>query len=111
MDKSEALKVGSTIWKFDLNHRVYIGVRTSPDYRSHWVPCRIQRETTRSWVTNSGDKVPKKGSHDTFAFAMKEVDDDVWRTRHRRHISDKVYGASADQLRRVAEILNYDIDQ
>src|SRR5690348_13336803 len=73
------LAVGSTIWVFDCNRRVYAkDGRGGPIYREHWRPVKIASETSRSWITDWGQKVPKKGEHHGVCFTEKEVDDKSW---------------------------------
>jgi len=113
------MRVGDTIWLFDINHREYsaltpeenaIGKRYSSGgaiYRSYWVPCEIKDETSRSWVTNRG-KAPKRGGHDGWAFCKSEVDDDVWVNDHRYKIVRVLQSCGdAEVIREVAGLLGY----
>jgi hypothetical protein len=63
--------VGSKVWIFDLNNRVYADKKIAkgqlwysgaPIWREHWVPKVITGETSRSWLVSSheGDRLPTK---------------------------------------------------
>ena len=116
------LIIGSTVWVFDHNHRVYrkdangrsVG---GPIYREHWVPTEITGETARSWITRYG-KFPKKdqecslipqGGYSplTVAFTEAAVDDNVWQRDHAVRIADLVRNADAHTLRKIAELIEY----
>jgi hypothetical protein len=107
------IKVGSTIWRFDDNHRVY---DRGPDgraiggaiYREHWVPVVIRSETSRSWIVPYG-KCPKKGDHHGFAFSAAEVDDDCWVHSNGGRLSNAVLRCKdASKLRAIADILGWE---
>jgi len=57
------MKVGDTIWEFDVNRRKYAkGISARPIWKEHWRPCKIVGETTRSWLIGPEwnlQKVPK----------------------------------------------------
>jgi hypothetical protein len=109
--------IGSTIWVFDKNNRVYappergrIWVSGGPIWREHWRPVRIVAETSRSWVLESGGtKVPKKGaSPSLFAFSQAEVDDQVWVHDNKYRISTEVERLTSPALlRKVAALISY----
>lgn len=67
--KKPTLKIGSPIWVFDPNRRVYPKNRTvasAPIWREHWVKMRIVADTRVSWLyafsekSWSEQKVPKR---------------------------------------------------
>jgi hypothetical protein len=107
--------VGSTIWRFDPNRRVYPKPETGrilpscgPIYREHWVPVVITGETSRSWLWGHRRdvKIPKRGPHPGFAFTQEEVDDDVWARASRHRVSRAVeHCQDVTKLRQVAAIL------
>jgi len=103
--------IGQTIWIFDINRRVYREPRSmsgSPIYREHWRPVRIDAETSRSWVTQYGEKIPKKGEHRGVAFTEQEVDDDVWCNSHRSKIADAIYRLEdVATLRAIADLVGF----
>ena len=106
------LKVGGTIWQFDLNRRIYKpkqpGEKHSyggPIYAEHWRPVEIKSETSRSWVTIHG-KAPKTGPHGGWAFTQNELDDDVWIHDNRHRLSSAVMLCrDIDKLRAVETAL------
>lgn len=65
-------------WIFDENRRRYkvdekgrsVG---GPIWREHWVKVEIAGETSRSWITKCGLKVPKKGGRG-YAFCEADID-------------------------------------
>ena len=75
---SDLLGIGSTIWRFDENHRIYKDKHSGPDYRCFWRECVITGETSRSWIVGNWGKCPKRGDHTRWALTAQEVDDDVW---------------------------------
>lgn len=106
--------IGSTVWRFDENYRVYqrndqgraIG---GPIWREHWRPVAIVGETTRSWITSSGDKVPKKNaSHYQWAFSEDEIAGRAFVHEHGYAIGRHV-GALRDYatLKAVADLISY----
>ena len=101
------LGIGSTIWRFDENHRIYKDKHSGPDYRSYWLECKITGETSRSWVVGPYGKCPKKGEHFGWAFSAEEVDDDVWAKDERRHIISCVERCGVATLRAVAALVGY----
>lgn len=105
------LGVGSTIWMFDSNRRVYDKNKGgNPIYREHWRPAKITGETSRSWITDRwGQKVLKRGPHPGAAFTQEEVDDDVFINDNRYTISDAVRRCrDAATLRAVALLVGYE---
>jgi len=50
--KLKNLKVGDTVWVFDINRRVYDGngLGAKIIYREHFRPVHIIGETSRSWI-------------------------------------------------------------
>ncbi len=103
------MKVGDTIWYFDVNRRVYPpkgSVSTACIYREHWRPVEIKSETSRSWITLYG-KAPKKGGRG-WVFTEQEIDGDVWREHHAWKVGRMVERCrDAEKLKRVAEIVGY----
>lgn len=115
------LKVGSTVWVFDANYRVYQtrNERTRIRYlvyREHWRPTTITGETRISWETVRG-KFPKnldrrlyikRGERSFWVLASQaEVDNDIWRHEHHYDISRMVENLDPATLRKVAELIGY----
>jgi hypothetical protein len=106
------LGIGSTIWMFDINRRVYPKPRSEysggPIYREHWRPVTIEGETSRSWVTSwYGKKVPKRGKSQGIAFTEAEVEADVWAKEHRSKIVRMVERCEIETLKVIAKAVCY----
>ena len=85
------------VWVFDQNRREYAqpthkeraaGKVWGPlVWKSHWRPQQVVGETSRSWILQGGEKVPKKNANPRrYAFSELEVDQMAWDHDHRRHI-------------------------
>lgn len=109
------LRVGSTIWYFDENRRIYAerepgrpGPHSGPIYYEHWRPTKITGENRVSWITNYG-KASKRGPHPGWAFSLTEVDEDCWMHGHRYEIVRLVERCrDAEVLRKIAAILGWE---
>lgn len=110
-----ALGIGSTIWRWNENRRVYAKSTDgrslgAPIYRHHWEPHTIEGETSRSWVTGpkwEGAKAPKRGPHPGWCYSEAELDLACWVADHRYQIMEKVRMAEPTQLLEVARALGY----
>lgn len=103
--------IGNTVYVFDMNRRVYRkdGVGAGPIWREHWRPEKVSSETSRSWVTDHGTKIPKKG-HDprSFAFSLGQIESQAWVQEHRYKISSMVERClDPVKLQQIAEIVGY----
>lgn len=106
------MKIGDTIYTFDINRRVYDkpGLGGSIIYREHFRPHVIVGETKLSWVTDRGGKAKKKASTPRERggfFTAEEVEDDVWQHSHRHRLRDLLDRADPKTLRKVADVLGY----
>jgi hypothetical protein len=120
------LKIGSIVYHFDQNHRVYEddkGNKTSsPNYRKYFIPLKIESETKQSWITQYGYKVPKKGEgsirkvridtrgqfHGTFFLTNEAVQEDIWMHDHKYKIQRALENVwDVTTLKKVAEIIGY----
>lgn len=113
-DVPREVGIGSVIWRFDVNHRVYLkdpntGRSTGgPIYREHWQRYTITGETPRSWITSCHSKVPKKGKHDGWAFSESEVDDYCWVEEYRHSLIREVSSCRNPAiLRKIAALIGY----
>ena len=102
-------------WVFDINHRVYERDENnrcygSPVWIKHWVEQKIVGETSRSWVTSYGKKIPKKGGKG-IAFDWEEVEQSAWVKRNRFNIAKEVQFLGYEKLKKVAEIISYKGDK
>jgi hypothetical protein len=108
--------IGSTVWVFDENHRVYARDANGrapggPIYREHWVPVTITSETRVSWVINRWDKkLPKKrpaGYRPRYCVSQAEIDEECWADDYRYAIVRHVEWCDPATLRKVAELVGY----
>ena len=125
------LGIGSVVWRFDENRRVYDyprGFRVAgPKRRPQWVEWEIRGETARSWIAvrkgskiedeaglrAGGAKIPKRATPEQarqlgFALTEQAVEDDVWQHEHRYRVVTALEQADAAMLRKVAELIGYD---
>jgi hypothetical protein len=119
-----ALGVGSTVWIFDENRRVYPdgpdGRRsfgTRPIWREHWRPTMILSETRVSWCLEGRRKISKRGlaASTVRGVLTSEADLDAacYVHEHASKISDRVGRISggrqaAGMLRQIAALVGYD---
>lgn len=110
------IKIGSTVWVFDKNRRVYppkqpgdIWSKGNPIYREHFVPAVITDETSRSWIIGSWNrKVPKNGPHEGYAFTEQEVDDACWANDHRYKLVQHIERLrDIPLLKKIAEVSGF----
>ncbi len=119
------LKIGDVLYHFSENRRVYAPGGGSPIYREHFEPHTIVGETKLSWLVapwknaplDRCTKVSKKDmssarSH-TFGsrgyFTAEGMEDDIWQHSHKHKICDLINRtATANQLREIAKIINYE---
>ncbi len=111
---NEPIGIGSTIWIFDENHRVYhkdTAGRSEggPIYREHWRPVVITGETSRSWIIGSrwDLKIPKHGPHPAACFTEAEMNDYCWANDYRSKVVRCVERCDAAKLRQIAAIVGY----
>ena len=113
------LKIGDTIYRFDINRRVYQkdanGRATgSPIYREHFSAHRIDGETKFSWLAD-GFKINKKTMHENVPnysghqwYTADEMEGAVWMHEHRHQIMRAIERAPITQLRQIAELVGYE---
>lgn len=120
--------IGSKVWLFDLNRRIYPPKkpceaygRGGPIWREYWNPdnpCTIVAETRDSWVTKSGYKIPKKDPSVTrpdkrtgwtraVAWSLEEIDELAWAHDHCHQIAERVRQCDVKTLREVAKLVGY----
>lgn len=125
------LGIGSAVWRFDSNRRVYDyprGFRVAgPARRPQWVEWEIRGETARSWIAirkdskikdeaglrAGGAKIPKRATPEQarqlgFVLTAQAVEDDVWQHEHRYRVVTALEQADVATLRKVAELIGYD---
>ena len=107
--------IGSTIYIFDRNHRVYrkdahgrsMG---GPIWREHWRPVTITGETSRSRLCDNV-KLPKKGGR--WIADPAEIDRQAWAHEHKYRIGEMVQrthwtGESYAVLLEIARLMSVD---
>jgi hypothetical protein len=121
---SHPIGVGSTVWVFDYNHRVYTKAPDGSVYggrviwREHWRPKTITGETSRSWIVQEHPwtptiKIPKKDppTH-IYAFSEDEVIQRAWVNDHAHKIAEIINRRiDYSTLRKVAEVIGYKGDE
>lgn len=111
---SLAVAIGSAIWIYDANRRVYARDAAGrsyggPLYRESWREEPIIGETKMSWLIGPDwkpKKIAKKGPHCGICFSLAELEDRCWEHDNRHRLSEKVRGATLSQLRRIDAILS-----
>lgn len=105
-----------TVWLFNVNRRVYRqdenGRSTGgPIWREHWQEHEIVGETSQSYITKWGMKVPKKGG-EGIAFDAAEIDRLAYVHDNRHNIADAVQRCvDYDTLVKIAEIIGYKAEE
>lgn len=118
-ETEKPLGIGSRIWIFDVNTRVYpqkdgqsFG---APIWRSHWVEWFIVGETKVSWLISRikadipddrTPKVPKKGATDRVVCSEAELDELAWVHDNHRRIGENLRRLRPSQLRAIDALLN-----
>lgn len=100
------------VWVFDCNRRIYPkkkpGEYPNSIWREHWGEEEIVDETSRSWVTKWGQKIPKKGGKG-ICFSEEELDKLCWINDNRVRLHNEVLRCDDyEKLRRINEILKED---
>lgn len=103
------------LYRFDMNRRVYEmdGVKKlSPYQAGYYVPIEITSETETEYICEYGTINKKKmafsygkGRGSEKVFTEKQKDDDVFISENRHKIMERLRSLSADELRKVEEIL------
>lgn len=109
------LKIGDTIFVFDINRRTYRRDSEGrsyggPIWREHWRPTKIVDETSRSWVLEGGNKMPKKNPPEhRYCLSKEDLSERVWIHENVYQIADHIKngGLSYETLQKVADISGY----
>jgi hypothetical protein len=108
--------IGQTVYVFDINRRVYRQQKGlgsgGPIWREHYRPEIVESETSRSWVTKYGTKVPKKGRNPaSIAISTEEIDALEWVHEHRYKIVRLLEQChEPEKIRAIAAILEFQSD-
>jgi hypothetical protein len=110
---SDNLKVGDIVWFFDDNHRVYETDKNGlshggPIWRKKWKPCKVLGETTRSFVLEYGQKIPKKNKPNGLAYSEQELNEKFFVHENAYKIGCAVKTVKdAEKLKLIAKIIGY----
>jgi hypothetical protein len=117
----DSVGIGSKIWRFDSNRRVYGTDRSRPIWREHWAPYYVVGENRVSWLLAAklgGDpswnkvKCPKKrdaGQLRAWAFSEAEIDEQEWDQKHRWKVMQRAERElTTAQVREVAKMIGFD---
>jgi hypothetical protein len=113
--KPAAVGIGSRVWLWNENRRVYGPDRGSPIWREKWEPHTVVAETSRSWVTNHGAKIAKNRPADRWlAWSEEDIERRAYIANHRHKIADRIGGIGAcdltvEQLSEIARIVGYPV--
>lgn len=106
---SDAEKKYPDCWLFDHNRRRYRKDKNgrecgNPIWREHWWKVKIVGETSRSWISAYGHKIPKKGGRDC-AFSEEDIENAAF-IQSSYIISDYIRMCKDyEKLKAVADIL------
>lgn len=109
-----------TIWIWESWRRVYEpappGRRFGsgpPIWRAHWAPKKVIEETSRSWIVEGGQKVPKsrtkvgRSLYDP-CFSEAEINQREWMVGHAHQLGTLVDRCTDyDTLQKVAALIGY----
>lgn len=113
-----SVAIGSTVWRFNSNRRVYSQGKSGPVWREHWDPLVVVGETSRSWLVAFRDggkvthKAPKRRdwlARKRWAYSEHEIDVADWAESKRYEIIRALERADPDDLYRVACIVALDV--
>lgn len=115
------MKVGDTIWCFDVNRRVYDkpGMGGKIIYREHFAPHQIGSETKQSWLITDGYSVVKvnkktmrQAANNGWGgwqwFSKQDMEDSIYVHDNKHQIVRQIQTISdAPLLRAVAAAIGY----
>lgn len=108
------VEVGCAVWVFDINIRKYRKDENGrsfggPIWREHWQRQEIVSETSRSWITNYGEKIPKaRAGGRGIAFSEEEIEREAFVQENRHKIAFEVQQIKDHELlKKVAELIGY----
>lgn len=110
------IKVGSPVWIFDQNRRVYRknnkGISIGgPIWREHWGRRTVTGETSRSWIVDR-IKIPKTlirlPGGATFSFSEERINELGWVEENRHPITVAIRRIEDPALlRQIAKLIGY----
>jgi hypothetical protein len=109
-----ALSIGSTVWVFDSNRRVYAKppgpghTSGGPIWREHWVERKVVGETRVSWITGRGERLPKRRGCEAFSrgylVSVEEIDLACYANEHAHRIATVMRNLTERNPRVLAQI-------
>lgn len=110
------IRIGSTLWQFDDNVRVYRADRSGPVYREHFRSFQVVGETPQSWIVGAGFKMKvskkdlKQAGRNGYSghrwFTAEGMEDEIYREENKQRIADEIRSVPAATLRRVDALLH-----
>ncbi len=108
----DQIGLGKVVFFFNENNRVYqygedgraLG---GPVYRHYYVAVKIASETSRSWVSLYGNKIPKNDLKSVFG--LQDVEDQIWIASTRYLLADAVKRCGdIAALKQIASLLSFE---
>lgn len=101
-------------WVFDENRRTYRQKNGrsygGPIWIEHWAKVKIIGETSRSWLTSAGQKIPKAGRSGV-SFSMEDIERLAFIEEHSHRIADVVARLrDYDALKSIADLIRYEVE-
>lgn len=115
------ITISSTLYEFNQNRRVYRRKLDgtsygAPIFEEYFQPVQVTGETKVSWIVGpdwAQSKVNKKeiltGRAGVF-FTKAGMEDEIFKNDNAIEIANLVKSQSADVLRQIAKILNYEVE-
>jgi len=125
MSSEPRLKIGSEVWWFDENRRIYPKegepgferLGSAPIWREHWRKMEIIGENRVSWIVGFAGgkveqfKIKKKDLYPrerTLAYSEADIDEREWLEKHRHRIAEVVGRIKNPRvLRMIATFIDY----
>lgn len=111
---SNQIGIGSKLYEFNENTRVYLRRNGGPSYRGHFIEVDVIGETRVSWVVGpnwSPRKVNKKDIMSGRAgcyFTKDAMELQIWRRHNEHRIKSHMSLVSTEMLKAIAEMIGYE---
>ena len=110
------MNIGDTVYRFDINRRVYEPpkdgnreVTSGPIWREHWRPMKVWRETSRSWLVQGEgcvERIPKRRyDRQQWAMSAEELEQRCWVHEHAPRLARAVADADYATLKLIQAVL------
>jgi hypothetical protein len=116
------IKVGDTIYQFDVNRRRYEGSGLSAKiiYKEHFTSSVITGETKQSWLVKEYgretrvNKAAMQSSNGRYSpsqwYTEEGMKDNIWWHDNYYKLESVLRGCSVEQLKKIAELIGYKED-